>query len=312
MAKEPVSVAFEWSNTNIERDFTHGVTAFAKVAGRDWTYYVKQLNVQIGRPSDAVSRQGTEAGARSSPARTGEDASAVHIDLGPSKLISRLHAELFYDNKDEKWHVIVNGRNGVRVNDKALKRGQQTVITSGDVVEVAGTQMMFVTAEDPAVVHPMFVDRLREEANGDDVARWNGQPHAHPEASSLNPVTTPMKNEAPTKASCKSHASIAPAPPDLVRQATPVKSPRKAVESSTRAKKSPPYGRGVMLETTEQTNYALDSNKELKPSCSYATLIANAILSTDDEMLTLSGIYQWIMDNFAFYRHAHSGWQVWN
>ena len=67
-----------------------------------------------------------------------------------------------------------------------------------------------------------------------------------------------------------------------------------------------------MLETTEQTNYALDSNKELKPSCSYATLIANAILSTDDEMLTLSGIYQWIMDNFAFYRHAHSGWQVWN
>ena len=312
MAKEPVSVAIEWSNTNIERDYTDGVTAFAKVAGRDWTYYVKQLNVQIGRPSDAVSRQGTEVGARSSPAHTSEDATGVHIDLGPSKLISRVHAELFYDNEDEKWHVIVNGRNGVRVNDRALKRGQQTVITSGDVVEIAGTQMMFVTAEDPAVVHPMFGDRLREEANGEDVTKWNGQPHAHPEASSMNPVTTPMKNEAPMKAAGKSHASIAPAPPDLVRQATPVRSPRKAVESSARAKKSPPYGRGVMLETTEQINYALDSNKELKPPCSYATLIANAILSTDDEMLTLSGIYQWIMDNFAFYRHAHSGWQVWN
>ena len=307
MAKEPVSVAIEWSNTNTER-----VTAFAKVAGRDWTYYVKQLNVQIGRPSDAVSRQSTEVGARSSPAHTGEDTTAVHIDLGPSKLISRLHAELFYDTKDEKWHVIVNGRNGVRVNDRVLKRGQQTVVTSGDVVEIAGTQMMFVTAEDPAVVHPMFVDRLREEANGEDMTRWNEQPHAHPEASSMNPVTTPTSNDAPTKAAGKSHTSIAPAPPDLVRQATPVRSPRKAVDPPARARKSPPYGRGVMLETTEQINYALDSNKELKPPCSYATLIANAILSTDDEMLTLSGIYQWITDNFAFYRHANSGWQVWN
>ena len=310
MAKEPVSVAIEWSNTNIERDYTDGVTAFAKVAGRDWTYYVKQLSVQIGRPSDAVSRQSTEAGARSSPAHTSEDSTAVHIDLGPNKLISRLHAELFYDNKDEKWHVIVNGRNGVRVNDRALRRGQQTIVTSGDVVEIAGTQMMFVTAEDPAVVHPMFVDRMREGANGEDVQRWNAQPHAHPEASPMNPVTTPIKNEASAKPVNRSQVTIAPALTDHIRQATPIRSPRKATESSARSKKSPPYGRGVMLETTEQINYALDSNKELKPPCSYATLIANAILSTEDEMLTLSGIYQWIQDNFAFYRHANSGWQV--
>ena len=43
---------------------------------------------------------------------------------------------------------------------------------------------------------------------------------------------------------------------------------------------------------------------------SYATLIRLAIINSPNEMATLSGIYQWISDNFPYYKTAGSGWKV--
>ncbi|PVZ97631.1 hypothetical protein BB558_001243 [Smittium angustum] len=46
-----------------------------------------------------------------------------------------------------------------------------------------------------------------------------------------------------------------------------------------------------------------------KPSYSYASLIAQAINSTESRRITLNGIYTYIMTNFPYYREAQSGWQ---
>lgn len=46
------------------------------------------------------------------------------------------------------------------------------------------------------------------------------------------------------------------------------------------------------------------------PIISYATLIRLAIINSPNEMATLSGIYQWISDNFPFYKTAGNGWKV--
>ena len=61
---------------------------------------------------------------------------------------------------------------------------------------------------------------------------------------------------------------------------------------------------------TEDMDYSQDAMKEIKPPYSYALLIAQAILSSDSEQLTLSSIYQFIMDKYSFYRHSNMGWQV--
>jgi hypothetical protein len=66
----------------------------------------------------------------------------------------------------------------------------------------------------------------------------------------------------------------------------------------------------MMMESTEEIDYSKDSAKDLKPPYSYATLIAQAIFSSEEEKLTLNSIYNWIMDKYAFYRHSQSGWQV--
>lgn len=50
--------------------------------------------------------------------------------------------------------------------------------------------------------------------------------------------------------------------------------------------------------------------RESKPPYSYANLITFSINSSESKKMTLSEIYQWICDNFPYYREAGSGWKV--
>lgn len=49
---------------------------------------------------------------------------------------------------------------------------------------------------------------------------------------------------------------------------------------------------------------------EAKPPYSYAQLIVQAIMSTVDKQLTLSGIYAYITHNYPYYKASDKGWQV--
>lgn len=54
----------------------------------------------------------------------------------------------------------------------------------------------------------------------------------------------------------------------------------------------------------------VQQHKDGKPPYSYASLITFAINSSPKKKMTLSEIYQWICDNFPYYREAGSGWKV--
>ncbi|XP_015248578.1 PREDICTED: forkhead box protein J1-A-like [Cyprinodon variegatus] len=51
------------------------------------------------------------------------------------------------------------------------------------------------------------------------------------------------------------------------------------------------------------------SDPRVKPPYSYATLICMAMQASKQSKITLSCIYQWITDNFCYYRHADPTWQ---
>ncbi|KAK2837163.1 hypothetical protein Q5P01_014375 [Channa striata] len=51
------------------------------------------------------------------------------------------------------------------------------------------------------------------------------------------------------------------------------------------------------------------TNAHIRPPYSYATLICMAMQASKKTKITLSCIYQWITDNFCYYRYADPNWQ---
>lgn len=313
----PVAVATEHSDeVNAERFGAANINAFAKICGRDWTYYVMETHLFFGRSPEEQARQSTGPAADSTQ-ENGEDRRepAVAIDLGPNKIVSRTHGELKYSHTDDAWHVHCYGRNGIRVNDRSLKKGESTPINSGTVIAIAGTEMIFIAAKGKPELHQMFIDKIIARQNNEDIDEELGSHHPQPapnvqQPASPNGYQTSSVYPAPPDPYYGGQPAIAPAPAHIAQPVTPEASPPKRPSTASAKKRSPGLKRGIMMESTEQIDYSLDSSKDLKPGCSYATLITWAILSTPEESLSLNGIYQWIKARYAYYRLTSSGWQV--
>jgi hypothetical protein len=310
-----VQVSEDHANTLHEKHSKEGVQAFAKLAGKDWTFYVKQVRNNIGRLPEGLN---PPPGPRISPHMDESaladmaEASRVHIDLGPSKMVSRLHAEIYFDRDLEKWAIAVNGRNGIRINNETLRRSEIHQLVSGEVIEISGVEMMFVLpgADGSLKVDRSYLLRAGLIQSGDGVEATNEETATA--ASALNSGIRPSSSgqgSSRAQNGTSGPLPIAPAPPDYKRPGTPTSSRPKAPYS---AGISPGYANGgTILINADDVDLSLDSNQHIKPSYSYAQMIAQAILDAEDEKLNLNGIYNYIMDKYAYYRHQHGGgWQV--
>lgn len=68
------------------------------------------------------------------------------------------------------------------------------------------------------------------------------------------------------------------------------------------------YGSGGLTRARDSKTFRR-SYPHAKPPYSYISLITMAIQQAPSKMLTLSEIYQWIMDLFPYYRHNQQRWQ---
>lgn len=287
-------VAIQHANAENFRQNTQGITAYAKVAGATWTYYVKDLVVRIGRPPDA---RATGAAGSPTPPPQSKTEDVVHIDLGPSKLVSRNHATISYDvNGQYSWRLHVVGRNGLKVDDEPYKKDSTIVLRSGSVIEIGSVQMMFVLPDTEIVIAQSVLRRSKLVFPLEDDLQL--RPTQSNESSNYETSAIPSsQNARPTSSSQQllPHISTDPIP---------------QLEVVVKRENAPAYHRGLVLESTEDVDYADDSMREVKPPFSYAVMIAQAILSSEGEQLTLACIYQYIQDKYAFYRHSDTRWQV--
>ncbi len=301
---EPIAAAEQYSNPKITENGDMQTKAYAKICGREWTYYVRTTRITLGRDVDDLQS---------------EPSDSVEIDVGPSKHVSRKHAQIYFDTDEDVWRVAVFGRNGVRLNDDVVKQTDSRSIHSGDVLGINGTQMLFQAASEKAVIHQMFMEKMNApdrnvEANANKKT-VNGQPPQAPLNHTPHGTFQPQHHSPYGPPSgTYGQVPLAPAPANYpFRPVTPTTTPQKAQPSSNK-KRSPggQYRRGIMMESTETIDYAADSLKDLKPQCSYAAMITWAILSSPEEQLSLNGIYEWIRKHYAYYRLTPSGWQVRN
>ncbi|KAK4195579.1 putative fork head protein 1 [Triangularia verruculosa] len=287
----------------LHQDNKEGVQAYAKLAASDWTYFIRQLKVNIGRCPDPPS---APAPAPAEPQGNSDqpvaDDSAVHVDLGPSKMISRLHAVINFDGDGEAWKLTVKGRNALKVDGHPWRNGQSGVLKSGEVIEIGGAEMMFVL---PVELSPLRIHKLYLERAG----------IVTPEPAPLRPARHPLPSgdglhsSSPHK-TARGHSAqkpLAPAPPDYKRPGTPPSVRRTGLVSKAPHVDSTP---GPILMTNSDVDLSLDENAHIKPQYSYAQLITQAIISTPDNKCTLAGIYNFITTKYAYYRHQPaSGWQ---
>lgn len=80
------------------------ISAYYSLVFPNFTYYLQTLTVTIGR--------------RCIPANTASSSEVpqVDVDLGPLKSVSRLHAKIEYDEDEERFVLVVVGRNGAWVD----------------------------------------------------------------------------------------------------------------------------------------------------------------------------------------------------
>ncbi|KAF6733706.1 Forkhead box protein J1-B [Oryzias melastigma] len=65
----------------------------------------------------------------------------------------------------------------------------------------------------------------------------------------------------------------------------------------------------VSVQASSPAEVDYKSNPKVKPPYSYASLICMAMQASKQPKVTLSTIYNWITENFCYYRHAEPSWQ---
>ncbi len=301
-----VKAVEENSNAIHEKVGAAGVQAYAKLSGNGWTFYVKKLTNVIGRPPEGICQMhdvpvDSKVGALDNAT---EPEGGVHVNLGPNKMISRNHAEILYNPDSEKWNIAVLGRNGLKINNSTLRRGEVKALSSGAVIEIGGVEMMFVmpNLNEPLIIHKMYLLRaglIQVDDEKTDEEDGDGQQAMGLSASSGN------RGQNSTQGGPL--PPIAPAPPDYRRPGTPVSGQIKGTYATDKS----PYLGTTMVMNSDDVDLTLDQNKHIKPTFSYAQLITQAILSGENEKQTLANIYKYITDKFSYYRHQPAGgWQV--
>lgn len=294
-AEQLVQASKDHSNS-LHESSKDGVQAYAKIAARDWTFYVTTLRVNIGRASDPAQQR---------PDQTEEDEDYVHIDLGPSKMISRQHAQIYFNVDEEKWFLLAKGRNALKVDGVPWKAGQSGPLKSGEVIEVGGVEMLFVL---PIELSPLNINDQYLQRAGiikPEPSPTNARPTRHPLPSGDGSRSSPQARGQKLPGSSQ---KLAPAPADYKRPGTPPSARARALAA---VGKSPHVdGHGAMVLNAGDVDLSLDENMHIKPQFSYAQMITQAIISTGEEKLNLNGIYNFIMNNYSYYRHQPaSGWQ---
>jgi len=306
VADRQVNATEDFANDLLEGQ--ENVPGYGKIAGRDWAFIIRKVEVNIGRPETQEKLTVDENGHSVGPSSK----TVVDIDLGPDRQVSRSHTVIAYDGDVQQWFLVVNGRNGLRVDNNLLKRGAKTYLRNGSVIEIAGTQMAFITSAgengdgpvwDASIIKQAQRSSEEDDDGEDDSRTVNNRPHAHPGTRAQIPEQRAHQGESggqQQRSHPHSQRAMQAAP------GTPMRSQQQTLMKSSPAAN---YARGVMIESTESIDYSADNAKDLKPPHSYAQLIGMAILSTPEQQMTLSNIYKWIMANYAFYRFNTGGWQ---
>ncbi|OZJ02957.1 hypothetical protein BZG36_04625 [Bifiguratus adelaidae] len=110
------------------------VQAYAKLEGEEFCYYIRTLQVTLGRKASSAEK--------------------VDIPLGATKAVSRQHARLFYNFTTQRFEMMVLGKNGAFVDDQFVERGVTVPLNNRTRIQIGEILFSFllprIDADEPA------------------------------------------------------------------------------------------------------------------------------------------------------------------
>lgn len=110
------------------------ISAYARLDFQDFTFYVQTLQVIIGRRSE------------------NDFSHKVDVNLGPSKSISRRHAQIFYNFGTGRFELSIMGKNGAFVDDNFVERGSTVPLKNKTKIQIGQIPFQFVLPDQDGII----------------------------------------------------------------------------------------------------------------------------------------------------------------
>ncbi|KAF7776320.1 transcriptional regulator family: Forkhead [Agaricus bisporus var. burnettii] len=263
------------------------ISAYYSLVFPGWTFYIQMLSITIGR------RCAPNANA---PTSSTAEQAAVDVDLGNLRSVSRLHAKIEYDQEEDRFVLVVIGRNGAWVDGVWCGAGSRATLGERSHIQIASRTFTFV---------------LPPPSPPEDTPSPSSQ-------SSANRARSPSVDI--TSISPPSSQPSNSPPPRKVKLPPPSPEPQIDILQDHDAPERPELpnsnsigkGKGAISKKRKKGDVDPLPLKRPdvmppKPPFTYAQLIHRAIKDIDGKA-TLQEICNWIITNHDYYKYADSAW----
>ncbi|KAI0688564.1 hypothetical protein BC835DRAFT_1284423 [Cytidiella melzeri] len=259
------------------------ISAYYSLVFPSFTYYLQTLNVTIGRrciPSNTASSS---------------DNPQVDVDLGPLKSVSRLHARIEYDEEEERFVLVVVGRNGAWVDGVWSGSGSRVSLGDRSQIQIASRTFHFVLP--PPIALPEDSPSPSSHSSAGNRRRSPSVDITSLDVTSISPPSSIPPCSPP--AAAVDEALPPKKVPPLLEPSLPNTNSISRNKSNKKRKKA---------DTTDALPRVQPDDMPPKPQYTYAQLSYRAIKALGGRG-SLQDICQWIQDTHEWYKYSEKDWE---
>ncbi|KAF8901653.1 hypothetical protein CPB84DRAFT_1679589 [Gymnopilus junonius] len=268
------------------------ISAYYSLVFPHFTFYIQTLSITIGRRC-----------APNAPTSSTAETNQVDVDLGALKSVSRLHAKIEYDQDEDRFVLVVIGRNGAWVDGVWSGAGTRAPLGERSQIQIASRTFHFVLPPPPPP---------EDTPSPSSQSSTNRPRSPSVDITSISPPSSQPSHSPPPPAEVK----LPPPSPDPQISSPKVKAkPQPPPQPQPQLPNSNHIGQSNKANSKKRKKGDIDSVLERpkpedmppKPPFTYAQLIYRAIKDIGGKA-TLQEICTWIMNTHEYYRYADGAW----
>ena len=260
------------------------IFAYARLDFQNFTFYVQTLHAIIGRRSE------------------NDTTHKVDVNLGPSKSISRRHAQIFYNFGTGRFELSIIGKNGAFVDDNFVERGKTVPLMNKTKIQIGQIPFQFVL---PDQDNDAIEDDSKERVS--DGSKFIKSTNKKAKKATTKKAT--VKKETTKKLGSAKKETTLKKETTRKKETTSKKEPATKKKTTTK----PAVKKERKTAKVPKKVYTLEEIPEeyrTKPAFSYSAMLTTCIRKNSTEKgMSLSEIYAGIRELYPFYKYCPDGWQ---